>query len=153
MSRQTRIHAGYATRAITAALLTLILGSSTFPQSSGANSLSDASATKTIRGKASFYGSRFDGKTTASGEPFDHHDHTAAAGKSVPLGSTVKVTNLDSGKTTEVRINDRGPHVKGRKIDLSKDAAKEVGLTRKNGTARVKIEVIKPPSRDDSPPR
>jgi rare lipoprotein A len=107
---------------------------------------------KVITGKASFYGGSdgFDGQTTANGDTFDHHEHTAAATKAIPLGSTAKVTNLKTGKSTVVKVTDRGPFVPGRKIDLSKDAAKEIGLTRKEGVAPVKIVVTKPPVKEAS---
>jgi rare lipoprotein A len=118
---------------------------------------SDQSVTpkkKVITGKASFYGGSdgFDGQTTANGDTFDHHEHTAAATKAIPLGSTAKVTNLKTGKSTVVTVTDRGPYVPGRKIDLSKDAAKEIGITKKEGVAPVKIEVTKPPVKEASVP-
>jgi len=62
------------------------------------------------------------------------------------------VTNLKTGKSTTVRVTDRGPMAPGRKIDLSKDAAKDIGLTRKEGVAKVKIEVTKPPVKEASAP-
>ena len=104
---------------------------------------------KVIVGKASFYGGSdgFDGQTTANGDTFDHHDHTAAA-KTIPLGSEAKVTNLKTGKSTVVTVTDRGPYVPGRKIDLSKNAAKDIGLTKKEGVAPVKIVVTKPPVKE-----
>ncbi len=108
---------------------------------------------KVITGKASFYGGSdgFDGQTTANGDTFDHHDHTAAA-KTIPLGSKAKVTDLKTGKSTVVTVTDRGPYVPGRKIDLSKDAAKDIGLTKKEGVAPVKIVVTKPPVKEASTP-
>lgn len=95
------------------------------------------------KGEASFYGKGFHGKETASGEKFNQHDHTAAH-PTLPLGSEATVTNLETGKSVEVEINDRGPYVKGRDIDLSKKAAKEIGLD-KEGAAPVKIEAKIPP--------
>jgi rare lipoprotein A (peptidoglycan hydrolase) len=89
-------------------------------------------------GEASFYGPQFHGKKTATGEKFDQNDLTAAH-PSLPLGTQATVTNLDTGKSVEVKINDRGPYIKGRDIDLSKRAAKELGMT-KDGVAPVKIE-------------
>ena len=111
--------------------------------------LENASATpkkKVITGKASFYGGGdgLDGNTTANGDTFDHHDNTAAA-KTIPLGSKATVTNLKNGKSTHGDGDRRGPYVPGRKIDLSKDAAKGIGLTKKDGVAPVKIVVTKPP--------
>ena len=78
-------------------------------------------------GVASWYGPGFHGKRTASGERFDQNDLTAAHRK-LPLGSEVKVTNLENGRSIVVEINDRGPYVKGRVIDLSKAAARRLGI-------------------------
>ena len=89
-------------------------------------------------GEASFYGSGFHGKKTATGEKFNQNDKTAAH-PTLPLGTKATVTNLDNGNSVDVKINDRGPYVKGRDIDLSKGAAKELGMT-KDGIAPVKIE-------------
>jgi len=89
-------------------------------------------------GEASFYGPGFHGKKTATGEIFDQNEKTAAH-PTLPLGTKATVTNLDNGTSVDVTINDRGPYVKGRDIDLSKGAAKELGMT-KNGVAPVKIE-------------
>jgi rare lipoprotein A len=89
-------------------------------------------------GEASFYGDGFQGKKTASGERFDQNDLTAAH-PTLPLGTNATVTNLEAGNSVDVKINDRGPHAKGRDIDLSKGAAKELGMT-KDGVAPVKIE-------------
>ncbi|MET0500414.1 MAG: septal ring lytic transglycosylase RlpA family protein [Candidatus Binatia bacterium] len=89
-------------------------------------------------GEASFYGQGFHGKKTATGEKFDQNDLTAAH-PTLPLGTQATVTNLETGKSVDVEINDRGPYVKGRDIDLSKGAAKELDMT-KDGVAPVKIE-------------
>ncbi|MGE0685021.1 MAG: septal ring lytic transglycosylase RlpA family protein [Candidatus Binatia bacterium] len=89
-------------------------------------------------GAASFYGQQFHGQETASGETFDQNQLTAAH-RSLPLGSKAVVTNLETGKSVEVTINDRGPYVKGRKIDLSRAAARKIGLTKKEGVTKVKI--------------
>jgi rare lipoprotein A len=91
-------------------------------------------------GVASWYGREFQGRPTASGERFDMHDLTAAH-RTLPFGTRVKVTNLQSGKSVVVRINDRGPHKPGRVIDLSYAAAKQLNLI-EPGTARVRIEVL-----------
>ena len=90
------------------------------------------------RGEASYYGPGFQGKKTATGENFDQNERTAAH-PALPLGTKATVTNLENGKSVDVKINDRGPYVKGRDIDLSKSAAKELGMT-KEGVAPVKIE-------------
>lgn len=89
-------------------------------------------------GEASFYGPGFHGKKTANGEKFDQDDKTAAH-PTLPLGTKATVTNLENGNSVDVKINDRGPYAKGRDIDLSKGAAKELGMT-KDGVAPVKIE-------------
>lgn len=78
---------------------------------------------------------------TASGERFCRHSLTAAH-KSLPLGSKVKVTNLKNDKTVIVRINDRGPYIKGRIIDLTPAAAAKIGLCYKQGLTRVKVEKL-----------
>ena len=101
----------------------------------------NASHAKSIIGIASFYSTKFNGRRTASGEKFNSSALTAAH-LSLPFGSLVKVTNMRNGKTVVVRINDRGPHVKGRMIDLSKAAATKIGIGRA-GTARVRLEVLK----------
>jgi rare lipoprotein A len=94
-------------------------------------------------GEASFYGPGFHGKKTATGETFDQNQKTAAH-PTLPLGTEATVTNLDTGASVDVKINDRGPYVKGRDIDVSKAAAKELGMT-KEGLAPVKIEAKVPP--------
>ncbi len=99
-------------------------------------SISPASA-----GIASWYGDKFHGKSTASGEKFNMHGLTAAH-RTLTFGSKVKVTNQRNGKSTVVCINDRGPHVKGRVIDLSKAAAKEIGMA---GLTKVTLEVLHKP--------
>ena len=93
-------------------------------------------------GEASSYGRGFEGKTTANGEKFDKNDLTAAH-PTLPLGTKAKVTNLENGKSVDVRINDRGPYVKGRDIDVSQGAAKQLDMT-KSGIAPVKIEAKMP---------
>ena len=94
-----------------------------------------------MTGIASYYGGNFNGKRTASGEMFNKNAMTAAH-RSLKFGTKLKVTNLRNGKTVLVRVNDRGPHVQGRIIDLSQAAAKKIGLAHA-GTARVKLEVLK----------
>jgi rare lipoprotein A (peptidoglycan hydrolase) len=95
-------------------------------------------------GEASVYGPGFQGKKTATGEKFDQNEKTAAH-PTLPLGTEATVTNLDTGASVDVKINDRGPYVKGRDIDVSKAAAKELGMT-KDGVAPVKIEAKVPPA-------
>ncbi len=98
-------------------------------------------ANKSNIGMASFYAAKFQGRRTASGETFNNSAMTAAH-RSLPFGTQVKVTNVRNGRSVVVRINDRGPYAKGRIIDLSKAAAKKIGVSR-SGVARVKLEVLK----------
>jgi len=92
-------------------------------------------------GTASWYGSYFDGKPTASGEAYDMHELTAAH-PTLPLGSYVRVTNLHNGRAVVVRVNDRGPIVQGRIIDLSYGAAQVLQFQEK-GLQRVRLDVVK----------
>lgn len=91
--------------------------------------------------KASWYGPGFHGRKTANGEKFDQMSYTAAH-KSLRFGTLLKVTNPKNGKSIVVRINDRGPYIEGRDLDLSKAAAQELGLMRR-GVARLKVEELK----------
>jgi rare lipoprotein A len=93
-------------------------------------------------GPASWYGAKFQGKTTASGEPYDMYQFTAAH-REAPLGSWLKVTNLRTGKWLIVKVNDRGPWVGNRIVDLSSSAADLLGI-KGRGVERVKLEVIEP---------
>jgi len=94
--------------------------------------------TFTQQGRASWYGNYHQGQKTASGEPYDMNQLTAAH-RSLPFGSVVRVTDVKSGKSVKVRINDRGPRAKNRVIDLSAQAARALGIT-DHGVAQVKIE-------------
>jgi rare lipoprotein A len=91
-------------------------------------------------GHASWYGPGFHGKKTASGESFDQNEFTAAH-RTLPLGSKVRVTNLTNHKSVDVEINDRGPYVAERIIDLSRAAARELGML-EDGLTRVRVEVF-----------
>ena len=91
-------------------------------------------------GEASWYGPGFHGKQTASGEVYDMEAMTAAH-KELPFGARVRIQNLDNGRETVVRINDRGPFARGRIIDLSRAAARDIGMLG-SGTARVRIRVV-----------
>ena len=93
-------------------------------------------------GKASYYSSRLHGKRTASGEPYDETDLTAAH-PALPFGTLIKVTNTYNGRSVVVRVNDRGPFVGHRIIDVSQSAAELLGMIRA-GSARVRIEVLDP---------
>lgn len=92
------------------------------------------------RGSASYYAAKFDGRRTASGERFDNDDFTAAH-RTLPFGSRVRVTNLASGRSVVVRINDRGPFTRGRMIDVSRAAADELGLVAR-GHADVELALL-----------
>ena len=93
-------------------------------------------------GKASFYADKFEGVYTASGEKYKHSKLTGAH-KTLPFGTKVRVTNLENNQSVEVVINDRGPYVEDRIIDLSKAAAEQLGFINK-GLANVKLEVVDP---------
>ncbi|MEM6343322.1 MAG: septal ring lytic transglycosylase RlpA family protein [Bacteroidota bacterium] len=95
---------------------------------------------QTESGEASYYADSFQGKPTASGEPYDRNKLTAAH-RTLPFGTRLKVTRTDNGKSVVVKVNDRGPHKAGRVVDLSYAAAAQVGLVR-DGVAPVKIEVV-----------
>lgn len=99
-------------------------------------------------GKASYYADKFNGRKTASGEIYNHLKSTAAH-RSLTFGSKVRVTNLENKKSVMVIINDRGPFVKGRIIDLSKSAAEKLKFLEK-GITEVKIEVIHSPDVEES---
>jgi rare lipoprotein A len=92
-------------------------------------------------GTASWYGEYFDGKPTASGEDYDMYDMTAAH-PTLPLGSYVKVTNLRNGRAVVVKVNDRGPIVQGRIIDLSYGAAQALEF-KDHGLQKVRLDVVK----------
>ena len=95
---------------------------------------------RTIKGVSSFYAEDFHGKLTANGEVYDMYGLTAAH-KTLPLNTIVRVTNISNEKSLILRINDRGPYVKGRILDCSYGAAKKLGFVN-DGTTEVKIEVI-----------
>ena len=96
-------------------------------------------------GIASWYGPDFDGKPTANGEIYDQDDLTAAH-RTLPMPSLVKVTNLENGRSLELRVSDRGPYYGGRIIDISKRGAELLGFKNK-GTAKVRVEVLEAQSR------
>ena len=95
-------------------------------------------------GEASWYGEPHHGRTTASGETYDMNQLTAAH-RTLPLGMRVLVTNIKNGRAVEVRINDRGPTIEGRIIDLSYAAARELGAV-SGGTIPVRLRVISQPT-------
>lgn len=96
--------------------------------------------TKVLHGKASYYYGRWIGRKTANGEIYRAHDVTAAH-KTLPFNTKVRVTNLRNNKSVVVRINNRGPYIKGRIIDLSLAAARQIEMT-KAGVVPVKVEVL-----------
>lgn len=95
---------------------------------------------QTQTGKASFYADKFEGRITASGEKYKHNKLTAAH-KTLPFGTKIKVTNLTNNKSVEVVVNDRGPYVDGRVVDLSKSAAEALDFINL-GLADVRVEVV-----------
>jgi rare lipoprotein A len=100
----------------------------------------DSPAAWTQTGTASWYGEPFHGRTTASGERYDMNDLTCAH-KTLPFGTRIRVQNLDNGRSVTLRVNDRGPFVEGRIVDVSRRAAQELGMMGP-GTARVRITVV-----------
>jgi rare lipoprotein A len=128
------------------------LGAAQGPNNSEAKAapLSSVQATPEVRkqvktkpyqvGTASWYGQNFEGKPTASGEPYNMYDMTAAH-LTLPMGSYVKVTNLRNGKAVVVRVNDRGPIVPGRIIDLSYGAAQALQM-KAHGLQRVRLDLV-----------
>jgi len=94
----------------------------------------------TLEGTASYYASDFHGRTTSNGETFDMNELTAAH-RTFPFGTRIRVTNLENNLQVIVRVNDRGPFVEGRLIDLSLAAAKRIDLI-KTGTTKVRLEVL-----------
>jgi rare lipoprotein A len=108
----------------------------------------DLSGRKRI-GKASFYAMRFTGRPMADGRPMNPHGDNAAS-RTLPLGTIAKVTNLKTRQSAVVTIQDRGPYVKGRIVDLSPSTARKIGITRRIGVAEVEIEPIAVPLPDGS---
>lgn len=110
------------------------------PAMAGTDTAQATAAAFVQTGRASYYGSKHDGMTTADGSTFDRTDFTAAH-RTLPFGTVVRVTNLANGRMVKVRISDRGPHILGRVIDLSAAAARELGMLRR-GLARVRLRVF-----------
>jgi rare lipoprotein A len=98
-------------------------------------------------GKASFYAKKFAGRTMADGTPMHLHGDNAAS-KTLPLGTTAKVTNLETGQSAVVTIRDRGPYVKGRIVDLSPSTAQQIGIEPHEGIAKVEVAPIAVPLPD-----
>jgi len=113
--------------------------------SSGCSKKVQPPAAATQMGVASWYGHPFDGRLTANGETYDMEKLTAAH-RTLPFGTVVRVENLSNNRTVDVRINDRGPFVQGRIIDLSHAAAQDISM---QGIANVRLSVLRiPPTRD-----
>jgi rare lipoprotein A len=106
----------------------------------------DRSGKKRV-GKASFYARRFSGKKMADGKIMDPANNNAAS-KTLPLGTVAKVTNLETGKSAVVTIEDRGPYVDGRIVDLSPSTAQRIGIKRSEGVAKVAVAPITVPLAD-----
>jgi rare lipoprotein A len=104
----------------------------------------DQVASDGLAGIASWYGDHWQGRKTASGTRFDVKKLTAAH-RTLPFNTRVRVTNLDNGKSVIVLVNDRGPYVDGRVIDLSTAAARRLGMVKK-GLVPVRIEIVPPPA-------
>lgn len=99
------------------------------------------------RGNASYYARRFFGKTMANGAPMNPRGNNAAS-RTLPLGTVAKVTNVTTGKSAIIRIEDRGPYIKGRIVDLSPSTAHKIGITRRMGVAKVVVAPIAVPLPD-----
>ncbi|MDP8990569.1 MAG: septal ring lytic transglycosylase RlpA family protein [Acidobacteriota bacterium] len=138
------IHAGFTPLVLSLPLiaLTFVAGCSHRPAHVN-TPLAPARIGTTETGVASWYGFPYHGRRAASGEVYDMQQFTAAH-RTLPFQTWVEVTNLSNGKQVDVRINDRGPFVKGRIVDLSQAAARDIDMLRA-GTARVRLKVIPPP--------
>lgn len=149
----------HARAALTATFLALCLsaGSTAGASASGANQAQkqgpkqgkqkiDHSGKRQV-GKASIYADKFAGRKMANGKPMKPNSNNAAS-KTLPLGTTAKVTNLESGESATVTIADRGPFVPGRIVDLSPSSAEEIGLSAEQGLAPVEVAPIAVPQPD-----
>jgi rare lipoprotein A len=122
------------------------------PRTSNAHARSSAGNAKPLDrsgrrrvGEASFYADRFAGQEMADGRLMDHRDDNAAS-RTLPLGTRARVTNLETGRSAMVTIQDRGPYAKGRIIDLSRSTARQIGITRRDGVARVAVTPVMVPN-------
>jgi rare lipoprotein A len=107
---------------------------------------------RTRFGDASFYAKKFTGREMADGSKMDPHGDNAAS-KTLPLGTTARVTNIETGESAVVTIQDRGPYVEGRIVDLSPSTAQKIGITEHNGVAQVAVAPISVPLPDGSTKR
>ena len=122
--------------------------SSQKPGAKGANNAALDHSGKARRGKASYYGGKFKGKKMADGSPMNPNAN-AAASKTLPLGTTARVTNLESGKSAVVRIRDRGPYVPDRIVDVTPKVAEKLDM-KEDGVAPVVVKPIAVPQPDGS---
>ena len=122
-------------------MVILLLGIFCFMWGCSPCCLGSAQSSYVQYGMASYYGDKFHGKKTASGEIFNKWDYTCAH-KKLPFGTRLRVTNLKNKKSVIVRVNDRGPFVKGRIVDLSYAAAKKIGMIT-YGVVKVKLEKLR----------
>lgn len=122
------------------AFVLMILAGCSSTSATGGSKTKNYTKSHTLIGQASWYGNKFHGKRTASGETYNMNAYTSAH-KTLPFGTIVRVTNTANNKSVDVKINDRGPYVKGRVIDLSYKAFVQIGDVKK-GTVPVKIEII-----------
>lgn len=127
-------------RVLFTALTLIILVGCTSTSAVGSSKTKEYAKSHTLVGQASWYGNKFHEKLTASGETYDMNAYTAAH-KTLPFGTIVRVTNTSTNKSVDVKINDRGPFVKGRVIDLSYKSFSKIGNVKK-GTVPVKIEIV-----------
>lgn len=135
-------------KALTISLFVLAAAMILVPAAQAPGAVTDRQSVEPIhvwRGVASWYGIPFHGRLTANGEVYDMHQATAAH-LTLPLGSLVRVTNPRTGKSRLVRINDRGPYIEGREIDVSYEVARSLGFEER-GLARLKIELLEVPER------
>ena len=136
-----------STMATLVLVATMMAGPVTQGSSSGSSKINNSLSKPYQIGRASWYGKQFHGRETASGEPYDMFQFTAAH-RQLPLGTWVRVTNLHNGRTIVVRVNDRGPYVGKRIIDLSYAAAQMLDL-RSRGTEQVRLDIV--PGEDIGP--
>lgn len=126
---------------ITAALLTVLLPI-------GSDTLARDGSARTQKGIASYYHDSLHGRKTASGQRYSKHRFSAAH-RTLPIGTKVQVTDTKTGRSIVVKVNDRGPFARGRIIDLSREAATELGIVKK-GVAKVELKVLSLPLSHDS---
>jgi rare lipoprotein A len=133
--------------ALTAGIATPVYAADRNPREERARPGDDTSG-RIQRGRASHYHRRFHGQQMANGERFANNSNSAAS-RTLPLGTTARVKNLETGRTTTVEIEDRGPYVRNRILDVSPRTAQELGMTR-DGVAPVEIAPVEVPQRDGS---